>query len=766
MKLDRGAPRLRRWLLLLSAVACGRPSEGPLEAQSAPKRPSAMASTPAPDSRLPLEALAEIPAPGMAAPTAIRFSPVGGDITYLHSPEGTLTRQLFVFDPGTGQVSTAFSPLDGGDTEANLSPAEKLRRERQRIRGLGVTGYAWAETVDRFLVPSRGDVWVQDGVQGEPRKVVDGHRQPALDARFSRDGEWIAYVMDDELYVVSHRGGDSVQVTEGARGCGKTHGLAEFIAQEEMQRHHGFWWSDDAERLAFTEVDERGVTPLRIDHAARDERSHEEHAYPFAGKANAQVRLGVVNRRGGRVVWMDLAGAATDPTDFYLARVHWMPSGDLIVELENREQSRLDLWRFDPDTGKGRRVLTEQSSSWINLHSLFEPLREGRGELQGAFLWASEQSGYRHLALVSASGRTLRALTEGPWMVDEVASVDEARGLVYFLATKDDPRERHLYRVPLAGGEVERLTKRPGFHSVSMDRRGEWFVDGFSSIETPPRAIVVSTGSGEIRAELPIAVDPRVARFGLEPPELTTLELPGGPRLYGAVYAPAGPGPFPTVVSVYGGPHAQRVVNAWRLTADLRAQFLRKQGYLVFKLDNRGSARRGLEFEAAIRHDLGNVEIQDQRAGVQWLVERGLTDPERVAIYGWSYGGYLAAMGLARAPETFRTAVAGAPVTSWDGYDTHYTERYMGTPQINPRGYEASSVMTHVEKIRGALLLVHGLIDENVHFRHTARLIHALIRAGKPHRLVLFPDERHMPRSEADRVYMERQIWDFLKETL
>jgi dipeptidyl-peptidase-4 len=219
-------------------------------------------------------------------------------------------------------------------------------------------------------------------------------------------------------------------------------------------------------------------------------------------------------------------------------------------------------------------------------------------------------------------------------------------------------------------------------------------------------------------------------------------------------------------VYVYGGPHAQLVSNSWGMTVSMRAQYLRGLGYLVFVLDNRGSARRGLAFEGALKHNMGDIEVQDQVDGVRWLVSQGLADPARVGVYGWSYGGYMACMCLARAPETFKVAVAGAPVTHWDGYDTHYTERYMGTPQSNPDGYAVSSVMRHVGNLRGKLMLVHGLIDENVHFRHTARLINALVKARKPYDLFLFPDERHMPRAEADRIYMEERISDYFRQHL
>ena len=265
--------------------------------------------------------------------------------------------------------------------------------------------------------------------------------------------------------------------------------------------------------------------------------------------------------------------------------------------------------------------------------------------------------------------------------------------------------------------------------------------------------------------------DPRLDRLSLVTPAF--VEFPSSDdkvTLQAAYLRPDqdkfGPGPYPTVVAVYGGPHVQTVSNSWTVTADLRSQFLCSQGYLVIKVDNRGSSRRGLHFESQVKWNMGYLEVEDQKAGVNFFVERGLADKHRVAIYGWSYGGYMSAMALARAPETFHVGIAGAPVTHWDGYDTHYTERYMGRPQDNPEGYAQSSVMTHVDQIEGSLLLVHGLIDENVHFRHTARLINALIRAQKHYELLLFPDERHSPRSLKDRVFMEQRIHSFIQRTL
>ncbi len=711
---------------------------------------------------IPLEDVARYPLPGMVAPSAVAFSPDDELVTYLWSAEGTLSQQLYAFDPESGEQRLLVVPPGGGDTEATLSPEEKLQRERARSRALGVTRYAWAKHASRLLIPLNGEIYVQDGPGAPLRKVVAKEGGPALDPQLSPDGSRVAFVRDAELYVVPAEGGDPRQITEGARGTGRTHGLAEYIAQEEMDRHHGFWWSGDGERLAFTEVDETHVPLYRIVHQGRDEvggGAQEDHAYPFAGQLNARVRLGVVSVEGGPVTWMDLGAEE----DVYLARVQWWPDGSLVAQIENREQSELRLVRFDPESGAGEVLLTEHSDVWINLHHMLRPLEDGR------FVWASERTGFMHLYLYAAGGQLIRPLTQGSWMVDSVAGIDEESGTIYFTATLEHPIEQHLYAVSLEGGEPRCITREPGTHAVVIDHARRRFVDLYSALDTPPQVTLRRLDDGALLATIYDAVDPRIDALELKPPGLVEFESRDGETLYGALYLPPerfGSGPHPVLVSVYGGPHAQRVTHSWGMTVDMRAQYLRNLGFLVLKVDNRGSARRGLAFEGALKHNMGDVEVRDQVDGVNWLVSEGLADPEYVGVYGWSYGGYMAAMCLARAPETFKVAVAGAPVTHWDGYDTHYTERYMGTPATNPEGYAASSVIAHVAGIEGRLLIVHGLIDENVHFRHTARLVNALIRARKPYDLLLFPDERHMPRGLADRIYMEERIRDYLLEHL
>ena len=721
---------------------------------------------------IPLEDLARYPLPGFTAPGAFAFSPDDRLVTCLFSPEHSLVRQLFAFDASTAERRLLLTPPGSGALEENLSREEQLRRERQRMLTLGVTHYAWADKLNRLLAPLPDGLYVQDGEDAPLRQVVDtANAAPALDPRFSPDGETIAYVQDGEIYLVPAAGGEPRQLTHGAREKGLTHGLAEYIAQEEMDRSQGYWWSPDGKWMLFEEVDESHIPLYHIVHQGKEFAGapvEEAHRYPFAGQPNAHVRLGVIPVSGGEVAWLDLG---SEP-DIYLARAGWLPDGRPWAQVENREQTCLDLLAFDLHTGQSSRLLQETSPVWINLHNMFCPLKSD--SYAGGFIWAAERSGFRHLYLYDAAGDLLRPLTGQPydggeWQVDELCGVDEGRGLIYFTASQDSPLERHLYAASLQGSPARRITQQPGMHTVTLDHGLRTFVDLYDSFDSPPAASLCRLEDGALLHGLYANDDPRPERLQLQPPQFVTLTNRHGDTLYGMLYRPPaafGNGPFPLIVNVYGGPHAQLVTHTWGGTAAMRAQALSRLGYLVFTLDNRGSARRGLAFEGALKFHMGSPEVDDQEDGVRWLVAQGLADAQRVGITGWSYGGYMAAMCLLRAPETFQLAVAGAPVTDWDGYDTHYTERYMGTPQTNPDGYRDSSVLAYAENLQGHLLLVHGLIDENVHFRHTARLVNALIRARKKYDLLLFPDERHSPRRLEDRIYMEQFIQEYFKAHL
>lgn len=768
---------------------------------------------------IPFEDVATMPAPGLNFPVNVSFSPDSQLVAFLHSQQNALSRQLYALDVRTRTTQLLASPPNQGDTERNLSLEEKLRRERQRQMGVGLTSYAWcpAPHSTRILYPIQGDLYIQEQPGAELRLLFDktttGVPGGAIDPQFSPDGRWVAFVQDKELYVISSAVSPlgsqiAVQVTTGARGHdGKTNGLACFLTQEELSRFRGFWWSPDSSRIAFEEIDESTITPFRIMHSGSDAvggDAEEEHRYPFAGGVNPQRRLGVVAVRTlasqpmGTPVWMDFGPDASD-NDYYVSRVNWLPDQSLGVQKLNRLQTDVTFLRFDATTGAASVLIHETHAVWVNANYLYRSI-ESENKAAFRFIWGSERSGFQHLYLYEyvpgsvAGAQLLGALTGGDWCVESIEGVDLSRGTVYFCGTADSPLERHLYVASLYPGAglqpPVRLTPVGGMHSVVMDSACQSFVDVYSNLSTPPTArlcrVPTDAELADQRALLaavdassfPLlqdndAVEPRVASLvaqgKLSPPKMVSFQTrDGAATLYGAVYVPDaavhGPGPYPTLVSVYGGPHVQRVANAWAVTADMRAQRFRDMGYAVLKVDNRGSFRRGSAFEGAIKHCMGTVEVTDQQDGVEKLVADGIARADRVGIYGWSYGGYMAAISLMKAPETFKLAIAGAPVTSWDGYDSCYTERYMSTPQLNPRGYREGSVMEVVPRMLASqkLLLIHGLIDENVHFRHTARLINALIAARKHYDLLLFPSERHSPRGLEDRIYMEQRIAEYV----
>jgi dipeptidyl-peptidase-4 len=730
---------------------------------------------------IPFEEIARFPAPGTAVPVQASFSPGDRCLTYLYDPDGGINRSLWALDLDDAAAGPARVDLRGGGgatSEVSLSLEERLRRERAREVGLGVTSASWAAEADVLVVPLPSGVHVVEGLAaGSPRVrlVVPADAGAIVGPKPSPDGRFLAFVRAGELHVVAlHAAGGELQRAAPKRLTftatdGLANGVAEFVAQEEMARPDGYWWSRDSKWLAYAEVDERHIPVYRIVHQGSDSvgpDAEEDHRYPFAGKANAVVRLGVVPAGGGATVWMQ-----TGDPDAYLARVHWMRDGRLVAELEARSQTTLEVVAFDPSTGEPTLLHCERTEPWINLHDDFRELPDG------AWLWSSERTGYRHLEVRERDGALRTALTSGDWQVDALEGVDSDRGLAFFSGTRDGATQRHLYAVSLSGdGPAVRLSEAPGTHGVVMGRTGCVFVDRHGSRHSPYTVVVrrLELAPGQAAAAPPVVSvlhdrrDPRIDELGLLPPELITIQGDDGGELRGCFYEPeAAPGVTPPlVVWVYGGPHAQHAVDDWLVTAQLRAQALRRLGCAVMLVDNRGTARRGLAFEAAISRHLGTVEVADQVAAVRWATDSGRADPERVAIYGWSYGGYMALRCLELAPEVFRAGVAGAPVTHWDGYDTHYTERYMGMPEENAAAYDDTSALAHVDRISGELLIVHGLIDENVHFRHSARLINRLIAEKKPYTLLCFPDERHLPRRLEDRAYMEEQIITWITTAL
>ncbi len=709
--------------------------------------------------------LAKLPRPGTAIPARFGFTPDGAGITSLFSEGGSLIRSLWLHDIESGDQRVLAGP-EGADRP--LSREEELRRERTRTRELGVSDYRFAKLAPQRTLLISGGPLLRLAVGDAPPIELAG-TESALDARITANGDKASFIRDGELFVLSLDPPSAPrQLTSGAED-GVTNGVAEFIAAEELERTDGHWWNPDGTQIAFVRADSRHIDTYAIVHQGKDEVDVEQHRYPFAGTPNAYVELGVIDVETRQTRWMDLG----QERDIYLARVAWRPDGVLTAQLLNRDQTNLRLLKFDDggsidNGGQATTLIDEHGDPWINLSTDTRFLKSGE------LIWSSEAhsaGGFRHLFLHDEHGALIRQLTDGDWSVTRLAAVDEDRRLVYFMATHESALERHLYRVSLDAGEIEQLTHEPGWHDTVVSTNAQSFVDTYKSRRTAPVVQLHSLTNGKAVTLFDndgLSAD----SLGLQVPEFVTIPAGDGTLMHGTLYHPAGQtassadGRHPAIVSVYGGPHAQLVTDTWALTIDMRAQYLAQQGYLVFRLDNRGSANRGLAFEAPLNRSMGTVEVDDQITGVRFLQSLPNVDPDRIGIYGWSYGGYMTCMCLMRAPNIFKVGVAGAPVTDWDGYDTGYTERYMGTPHNNEAGYHGGAVMSHVEGLQGHLLLVHGGVDENVHFRHTARLITALTQAQKPYDLLLFPEERHMPRDAKGLEYQERRVVEYFAQHL
>ena len=523
-------------------------------------------------------------------------------------------------------------------------------------------------------------------------------------------------------------------------------GVAEFIAQEEMDRDTGYWWSPDERRIALARVDESPVAEVERFEIQATGASIVRQRYPTTGTANARVDLLVAELASDTLLRLDLGANH----DIYLPRLDWFPdSRSVAIQRQSRDQKTLELLRFNATTGRSRVLLTERSEHWVPLHRELTFLQKTQ-----QFIWASSRDGFQHLYLYGNDGKLIRPLTQGEFMVvgastdPAVRAVDERARRVYFTASLPSPVERQLFWVSLdAPGEPQRVTASAGTHGIAMSMDGKVFVDTFSNANTPPRvtlrrangAVLTVLVANEFDATHPYGgfADEHVM------PEFGTLAAADGQTLQYRLLKPrvleAGKR-YPVLVDVYGGPGVQRVSNAW---GNLFHQYLVQHGYVVFTLDNRGSGLRGVKFETALGMRMGGIEVQDQVKGVEFLRSLPFVDAQRIGIFGWSYGGYMTLMCLMQAPDAFAAGVAGAPVTDFALYDTHYTERYLSTPQVNAAGYAASNVLSYADKLSRPLLLVHGMADDNVLFANSTALMKKLQDLQKPFDLMTYPGGKH-----------------------
>lgn len=710
-----------------------------------------------PQQQLTIERVFESPSLNGSVPKSPKLSPDGRYLAVLRNRATDLQRyDLWAFDRTSGQwrMLVDSEKLGGGQA---MSEAEKMQRERTGTVSLkGIVTYDWSSNGKSILVPLEGALYLA-GVDGTVQAVKGIGKGEMLNSVLSETGKYLSFVRDNRLWVGPV--GGTIKPVTPKEGSLIHWGEAEFIAQEELDRLTGYWWSPKDNRIAVQRYDDSPVDVLTRAAIGAEGTKTFEQRYPAAGTRNVNTSLYVIDPTGAHKVKVDLG----PDRDIYLARVDWAPNGKrLYVQRINRVQDRLDVLSVDPATGKSSVLFSEAAAPqhWINLTDNYKFLDDG------SLIWGSERDGYSHLYRY-ADG-TWTQLTRGPWVVKDLAGVDQDSHRLFFSATKDDLLATQVYSVDyLNPGEPVRLTDLAFSNGASMDKKGKTLLIGRSSPAQPSQVYLADSNGklltwveeNRLDAKHPYA--PYLASHQL--PVYGTIKGPDGTTLYWKMTTPPLiPGKrYPVFFEHYGGPHSQTVTKGWGGALE---QAIVDKGYIYFQIDNRGSANRGVAFEKPIYRAMGSVEVEDQKAGAMFLKSLPFVDPKRIAIDGWSYGGYMTLKQLEADPGLYAAGIAGAPVTKWELYDTAYTERYMGTPQKDRAAYEKSDALAEAGRIRDPLLIIHGMSDDNVFFENSSLLIAKLQHENRPFEMMLYPGETHrsgVPKLQAHRW---NTIFDFLEE--
>jgi dipeptidyl-peptidase 4 len=747
----RSRPHLFDFFALVSALllSTGRPPF------SAAQQPQAQAPAPT-GGVLTVERIYSQPSLSGHLTRGIAWTPDGKKLSFFRdiSPgHGQKARsELWIMDAASGQGQLLLS----AEKLETILPAET--EKTTQATGLGrraPSQYQWAPDGSAILFQSSTALAWFDLKTETSRTLVSG-KETIADAKISPDGHCISFVRGHNLWLASVSDGKQRRLTQNGTEEIRE-GELDWVYPEELDIKTAYWWSPDSSAVAYLEMDERKVSQYPLVNFSAYDGEAEMERYPVAGGANPVVRVFVASVKGGEPRAMD-TGAETNN---YIPRVDWLnDSKRLAIQRLNRQQTVLDLLIADADSGKSHIALTEKDQYWINVSDDLYFFKDGK-----RFLWSSERSGYRHLYLYGLDGKQVAQLTKGDWEVSALEAVDESNGLVYFTATEKSPLERQLYRVALDGTGFARVTKNDGTHHVNIAPNAAAFVDTYSNSMTPPRQDLLRADGSRIAAinENKVA---ELAEYHLSPVEFLTVKSHDGMALNAMMIKPAGfdsAKKYPVLVYTYGGPRAQVVLNAWGGSTFLWHELLAQKGYIIFALDNRGSAGRGHLFEEPIHFRLGAQEMSDQRDGASYLKSLPYVDANRIGIWGWSYGGHMTLHAMFEDPEDFKVGFAGGPVSDWYYYDTIYTERYLGLPQKNEESYQESSPVKNAEHLKGKLLIAHGTGDDNVHFANTLVVIDKLIEAGKYAEVMVFPGRGHgVSDPPARRVLMQRVTQFFL----
>ncbi len=709
------------------------------------------------------------------APETVKWSPDGTKVSFVQRDDSGEHGALYYVDVATGKKAV----LVAEEKLASLAPpvsSIKDEREKERIQRYSVAGYQWAPDSKHLLFDSGGQLWLYSLDTGTAVQMT-GAGDASSDPKFSKDGREIAFIRKHNLWV-KPVGEDRERALTADKDENLLNGEVDWVYAEELDVRSNYFWSPEGKHIAFLQMNETKVPKYPIVDWIPQHPKVDDERYPKAGDPNPAVRLGVIGAGGGKVKWIEV-GAPHDRE--YIPRFGWVREGMVWVQLLNRAQNKLDLYFVDVNSGKSQKMLSETSDAWVPVTDMFQILASG-----DRFIWPSWRDGFMQLYLysfdknnpIAGEAKLERQLTKGEFEVESVEGVDEATGAVYFIATgqlarrphRSWPLRRDLYSVKLDGSApMQQISREPGTHGATMPDNAKYYVDTYSALTVPPRMSLCKldgscTAFWQARS---------VEQFQLLAPSFIEMKAADNTTtLYGTLLLPpadviaAHGGKVPLINNPYGGPGAQNVVDKWGGSNYLFDVILSRAGFAVLHVDNRGMAGRGKAFAAAVKGHFGDVELADQLAAVDQVLDANpALDRQRLGWWGWSYGGYMTTYALTHSPR-FKAGIAVAPVTDWQDYDSIYTERYMGLPSENKDGYHNSSTVNSAAQLNGRLLLVHGTGDDNVHMQNTVQMIQGLIAANKPYDLQLYPRKTHGIAGKAARVHLFHRIQDQFEQWL
>lgn len=680
----------------------------------------------------------------------IRMVPPSGKAAH-----GSPVAEIWKVDPMTGQQKILVSAAEIMAAFGGERPHAAFDDNKEDTSGRELQSYLWAPNGHALLLVSGVSLVWFDLDTHSSRPIVKDHAAPSA-PQISPDGRLVSYLAEHTLWLVEVATGAARAFTP----VGKTDlrmGEPDWVYAHELRMRSAYWWSPDSSSIAWLETDDHAVEHYTLRNADGDEDSI---AYPKPGLAIPSVHLFVQPLSGRKPLQIDLGSN----TNMYIPSVQWLPDGrQLAIERLSRNQKSLDLLLADAATGKTRTILTEKDVYWINLNPDLHFFHDSR-----RFLWSSQRSGYCHLYLYDLSGHEPVQLTHGNWEVTSLAGVDESAGVVYFMATVATPVERQLYQVNLDGSNFTRITQEKGTHDAVLSPSGDLLLDTFSTHATPPRQALLRTDGGTITTLSDKGLDDPMVNQ-LSNIEFLTIKTHMGMDLNAWMMKPAEFNParqYPVIFYVAGGPGEQIVRDAWGGDINLWFALMAQKGYLVFALDNRGTAARGHLFEEPLHLRLSATEMADLRDGVQYLRSQAWIDKTRIGICGWGYGGFLALHGMLDRPLMFKAGFAGSPITDWHLYDAVFAERYLEDPIRNQDGWLNSSPLENARYLNAPLLLAQATMDEAVHQENSLKLLDELLDKGKYADILLFPDRRDLFEDYGARLTLFERLTDFFVKNL